>query len=92
MVQKVTSSILVSHPTSRNFAGIVQWLVYKFSKLGMRVRFSLPAPTKKEPREAHFLLHYFGNSKNATVPAAAPRIIVIIIVTIKPTLESFSGF
>ena len=27
-----------------NVAGIVQWLVYKFSKLGMRVQFSLPAP------------------------------------------------
>ena len=27
-------------------AGIVQWLVCKFSKLEMRVRFSLPAPKK----------------------------------------------
>ena len=35
---------------------------------------------------------YFGNNKNATVPAAAPRIIVMIIVTISPTRESFSGF
>ena len=35
-----------SHPP--HLAGIVQWLVYKFSKLGMRVRFSLPAP-KKQP-------------------------------------------
>ena len=26
------------------FAGIVQWLVCEFSKLEMRVRFSLPAP------------------------------------------------
>ena len=29
-------------------AGIVQWLVCKFSKLEMRVRFSLPAPAKEE--------------------------------------------
>lgn len=29
-----------------HFAGIVQWLVCKFSKLEMRVRFSLPAPEK----------------------------------------------
>ena len=29
-------------------AGIVQWLVCKFSKLEMRVRFSLPAPHSDE--------------------------------------------
>ena len=28
----------------QDIAGIVQWLVCKFSKLEMRVRFSLPAP------------------------------------------------
>ncbi len=42
MVQKVVGSIPISHPTQ--FAGIVQWLVCEFSKLKMRVRFSLPAP------------------------------------------------
>ena len=31
-------------------AGIVQWLVCKFSKLEMRVRFSLPAPGIKEDK------------------------------------------
>ena len=47
MVQKVTSSILVSRPINNLVcAGIVQWLVCKFSKLEMRVRFSLPAPEK----------------------------------------------
>ena len=50
MVQKVTSSILVSRP-SFSAAGIVQWLVYKFSKLGMRVQFSLPAPTTEVLRD-----------------------------------------
>ncbi len=38
-------------------AGIVQWLVCKFSKLEMRVRFSLPAPDKKEDKS--LLLSYF---------------------------------
>ena len=117
MVQKVTSSILVSHPIK---AGIVQWLVCKFSKLEMRVQFSLPAPTRQrmntcihsstsaEGKDAKHLARtsthkkrgpiprflftlYFGSNKNATVPAAAPKIIVIIIVTINPARESFSG-
>ena len=43
MVPKVVGSIPISHPRLNN-AGIVQWLVCKFSKLEMRVRFSLPAP------------------------------------------------
>ena len=52
MVQKVVGSIPISHPT----AGIVQWLVCKFSKLEMRVRFSLPAPEKDKIES---LLSYF---------------------------------
>ena len=35
---------------------------------------------------------YFGKSKKAIVPAAAPRIIVKITATIKLTCASFSGF
>ena len=45
--------------------------------------------TKKTPLRGDFI--YFGSNKNATVPAAAPRIIVMRIVTINPTFESFSG-
>ena len=47
MVQKVVGSIPISHPILYVLAGIVQWLVCKFSKLEMRVRFSLPAPSLK---------------------------------------------
>ena len=46
MVQEVVGSSPISHP-SFIVAGIVQWLVCKFSKLEMRVRFSLPAPYGK---------------------------------------------
>jgi hypothetical protein len=40
-------SIPLSHPIY-GVAGIVQWLVCEFSKLEMRVRFSLPAPEEDE--------------------------------------------
>ena len=35
-------------------AGIVQWLVCKFSKLEMRVRFSLPAPKNEKMRACSY--------------------------------------
>ena len=44
-------------PPHLQFAGIVQWLVCKFSKLEMRVRFSLPAPGMKE--DESLLSSYF---------------------------------
>ena len=57
MVQKVVGSIPISHPSINN-AGIVQWLVCKFSKLEMRVRFSLPAPIKVKITICGYFLLY----------------------------------
>jgi len=59
----------------------------------------LPAPTRRKKKHLCFFfrrvpvrgIHYFGNSKNATVPAAAPRIIVKIIATTNPTCLPLSG-
>ena len=42
-------------PQISSYAGIVQRLVYKFSKLGMAVRFCLPAPFTKMRFRARFL-------------------------------------
>ncbi len=47
------------YPTPYSDAGIVQWLVCKFSKLEMRVRFSLPAP---------FLFHKNLKKRESFVP------------------------
>ena len=60
MVQKVVGSIPISHPIY--YAGIVQWLVCKFSKLEMRVQFSLPAPEIKisPPKGPYFFTEKFG--------------------------------
>lgn len=46
-------------PPHLQVAGIVQWLVCEFSKLEMRVRFSLPAPkrsSKNKPRKRGLFL------------------------------------
>ena len=41
-------------------AGIVQRLVYKFSKLGMAVRFRLPAPVKSKNKHLCLFLVFMG--------------------------------
>ena len=47
-------------PPHLQFAGIVQWLVCKFSKLEMRVRFSLPSPDEvKITINGYFLILCF---------------------------------
>ena len=51
---------------------------------------ALTRANKKRALRGSFF--YLGSNRNATVPAAAPRIIVIIMVTTNPTFESFSGF
>ena len=57
MVQKVVGSIPISHPISLQLASVVQRLVYKFSKLGMRVRLPPLAPEKvKISTCAYFLV------------------------------------
>ena len=62
MVQKVVGSIPISHPI---YAGIVQWLVCKFSKLEMRVRFSLPAPFELKAANAAFFVSRSINNRTS---------------------------
>ena len=63
-------------PHVKRPAGIVQWLVCKFSKLEMRVQFSLPAPDKKDNKS--LLLLYFlspvrENAKRLPAPVSKKK-------------------